>query len=214
MEKDGNTLDPVNTAKFMAPYAASGLFTFDSSSYGTFAAGAGLTSTNGVLDVGAGTGITVNANDVQLKNAGSLTTNSLTKWDGTQLVNSVVSDNGTTVASTLPLTVTGGIFATGNITGSNISGSGAVSGLTLSSATTVIAGSNISAASGYIKAGSPVGAPDTPGAVEGLLGYFTSATVGTLGVSGNATITGDLTVAGTASFNNTTSLLIADKFVY
>ena len=29
MEKDGNTLDPVNTAKFMAPYAASGLFTFD-----------------------------------------------------------------------------------------------------------------------------------------------------------------------------------------
>ena len=29
MEKDGNTLDPVATAKFMAPYAASGLFTFD-----------------------------------------------------------------------------------------------------------------------------------------------------------------------------------------
>jgi hypothetical protein len=203
----------LSSTAYLGYNQSTGNFTFDSGSYGTFAAGAGLTSTNGVLDVGAGTGITVNANDVQLKNAGSLTTNSLTKWDGTQLVNSVVSDNGTTVASTLPLTVTGGIFATGNITGSNISGSGAVSGLTLSSATTVIAGSNISAASGYIKAGSPVGAPDTPGAVEGLLGYFTSATVGTLGVSGNATITGDLTVAGTASFNNTTSLLIADKFV-
>ena len=203
----------LSSTAYLGYNQSTGNFTFDSGSYGTFAAGAGLTSTNGVLDVGAGTGITVNANDVQLKNAGSLTTNSLTKWDGTQLVNSVVSDNGTTVASTLPLTVTGGIFATGNITGSNISGSGAVSGLTLSSATTVIAGSNISAASGFIKAGSPVGAPDTPGAVEGLLGYFTSATVGTLGVSGNATITGDLTVAGTASFNNTTSLLIADKFV-
>jgi len=203
----------LSSTAYLGYNQSTGNFTFDSGSYGTFAAGAGLTSTNGVLDVGAGTGITVNANDVQLKNAGSLTTNSLTKWDGTQLVNSVVSDNGTTVASTLPLTVTGGIFATGNITGSNISGSGAVSGATLSSATTVIAGSNISAASGFIKAGSPVGAPDTPGAVEGLLGYFTSATVGTLGVSGNATITGDLTVAGTASFNNTTSLLIADKFV-
>jgi len=203
----------LSSTAYLGYNQSTGNFTFDSGSYGTFAAGAGLTSTNGVLDVGAGTGITVNANDVQLKNAGSLTTNSLTKWDGTQLVNSVVSDNGTTVASTLPLTVTGGIFATGNITGSNISGSGAVSGLTLASATTVIAGSNISAASGFIKAGSPVGAPDTPGAVEGLLGYFTSATVGSLGVSGNATITGDLTVAGTASFNNTTSLLIADKFV-
>jgi len=203
----------VSATAYLGYNTSTGNFTFDSGSYGTFAAGAGLTSTNGVLDVGAGTGITVNANDVQLKNAGSLTTNFLTKWDGTQLVNSVVSDNGTTVTSTLPLTVTGGIFASGNITGSAISGSGAVSGLTLASATTVTAGSNVLAANGYIKAGSPVGAPDTPGAVEGLLGYFTSATVGTLGVSGNATITGDLTVAGTASFNNTTSLLIADKFV-
>lgn len=203
----------LSSTAYLGYNTSTGNFTFDSGSYGTFAAGAGLTSTNGVLDVGAGTGITVNANDVQLKNAGSLTSNFLTKWDGTQLVNSVVSDNGTTVSSTLPLTVTGGIFATGNITGSNISGSGAVTGLALISATTVTAGSNVLAASGYIKAGTPAGAPDTPGAVEGTLGYFTSATIGTLGVSGNAAITGDLTVAGTASFNNTTSLLIADKFV-
>jgi len=192
---------------------STGNFTFDSASYGTFAAGAGLDSTNGVLAVGAGTGITVNANDVQLKNAGSLTTNFLTKWDGTQLVNSVVSDNGTVVSSTLPLNVTGGIFATGNITGSAISGSGAVSGLTLSSATTVTAGSNVLASSGYIKAGTPAGAPDSPGAVEGSLGYFTNLSVpGSASISGNLTVTGDLSVAGTASFNNTTSLLIADKF--
>ena len=202
----------LSSTAYLGYNQSTGNFTFDSGSYGTFAAGAGLTSTNGILAVGAGTGITVNANDVQLKNAGSLSTNFLTKWDGTQLVNSVVSDNGTAVSSTLPLTVTGNIFATGNITGSAISGSGAVSGLTLSSATTVTAGSNILASSGYIKAGTPAGAPDTPGAVEGLLGYFTSATIGTLGVSGDATISGDLTVAGTASFSNTTSLLIADKF--
>ena len=202
----------LSSTAYLGYNTSTGNFTFDSGSYGTFAAGAGLTSTNGVLAVGAGTGITVNANDVQLKNAGSLTTNFLTKWDGTQLVNSVVSDNGTIVTSTLPLTVTGGIFATSAITGSAISGSGAVSGLTLSSATTVTAGSNVLATSGYITAGSPAGAPNTLGAVQGALGYFTSATIGTLGVSGNATISGDLTVAGTASFSNTTSLLIADKF--
>lgn len=204
--------EKLSATAYLGYNQSTGNFTFDSASYGTFAAGAGLTSTNGVLAVGAGTGITVNANDVQLKNAGSLSTNFLTKWDGTQLVNSVVSDNGTVVSSTLPLTVTGGIFATSAITGSAISGSGAVSGLTLSSATTVTAGSNVLAANGYIKAGTPPGAPDSPGAVEGLLGYFTSATIGTLGVSGDATISGDLTVAGTASFSNTTSLLIADKF--
>ena len=204
--------EKLSATAYLGYNQSTGNFTFDSGSYGTFAAGAGLTSTNGVLAVGAGTGITVNANDVQLKNAGSLTTNFLTKWDGTQLVNSVVSDNGTVVSSTLPLTVTGGIFATSAITGSAISGSGAVSGLTLSSATTVTAGTNILASNGYIKAGTPPGAPDSPGAVEGLLGYFTSATIGSLGVSGDATISGDLTVAGTASFSNTTSLLIADKF--
>jgi hypothetical protein len=35
----------------------------------------------------------------------------------------------------------------------------------------------------------------------------------TLSVTGNATISGDLTVAGTASFSNQTSLLIADRFI-
>jgi hypothetical protein len=203
----------LSAAAYLGYDSATGGFTFDSGSYGTFAAGDGLTSTNGIFAVGAGTGITVNANDVQLKNAGSLTTNFLTKWDGTQLVNSVVSDNGTVVSSTLPLNVTGGIFATSAITGSAISGSGAVSGLTLSSATTVTAGSNILASSGYIKAGTPAGAPDSPGAVEGVLGYFTNLMIpGSASISGDAIITGNLTVAGTASFNNSTSLLIADKF--
>lgn len=35
----------------------------------------------------------------------------------------------------------------------------------------------------------------------------------TLTVTGNTTITGDLSVAGTASFTNTTNLLVADKFI-
>jgi hypothetical protein len=49
---------------------STGVFTFDSGSYGTFAAGGGLASTNGVLAVGAGDGISVAADAVSL-NTGS-----------------------------------------------------------------------------------------------------------------------------------------------
>ena len=168
------------------------------------------------LAVGAGTGITVNANDIQLKNAGSLTNNVLTRWDSSngQLVDSAVTDNGTTVSISRPVSVTGGIFASGALTGSAVSSSGDITGNTLSSATTIAAGTNITAASGYITAGSPAGAPNTTGAIQGSTGYFTNLTIpGSASISGNVSITGDLSVAGTASFNNTTSLLIADKFV-
>ena len=51
------------------------------------------------LAVGAGSGIAVAADSVALKNAGSLTNNTLTKWDSgnTQLVDSGVTDDGTTI---------------------------------------------------------------------------------------------------------------------
>ena len=76
-------------------------------------AGAGLTGGGAdgsvTLTVGAGTGITVNADDVQIKNAGSLTNNTLSKWDSTngQFVNSSITDDGTTVTIGANLTVTG-----------------------------------------------------------------------------------------------------------
>ena len=75
-------------------------------------AGAGLTgggdiTTSRTFTVGAGTGITVNADDVALAGAGSLTANTLTKWNGSQLVNSTITDNGTTVTIGGNLTVNG-----------------------------------------------------------------------------------------------------------
>jgi hypothetical protein len=76
-------------------------------------AGAGLTGGGAdgsvTITVGAGTGITVNADDVQIKNAGSLTGNTLSKWDSTngQFVNSSITDDGTTVTIGANLTVTG-----------------------------------------------------------------------------------------------------------
>jgi hypothetical protein len=82
----------------------------------TYTAGAGLTGGGTValggsatLTVGAGTGITVNADDVQLKNAGALTNNTVTKWDSGngQLVNSIITDDGSTVTIGGNLTVNG-----------------------------------------------------------------------------------------------------------
>lgn len=82
----------------------------------TYTAGAGLTGGGTVdlggsatLTVGAGTGITVNADDVALKNAGSLNNNAVTKWDSSngQLVNSIVTDDGSTVTIAGNLDVNG-----------------------------------------------------------------------------------------------------------
>lgn len=80
----------------------------------TVTAGAGMTGGGAVvlgatttLNVIAGTGITVNADSVELKGSGSLTSTAYTKWNGTQLVDALVSDDGTTVTVAGNLTVTG-----------------------------------------------------------------------------------------------------------
>lgn len=80
----------------------------------TLTAGAGLTGGGDItasrtFTVGAGTGITVNADDVALAGAGSLSANTLTKWNGSQLVNSTITDDGTTVTIGANLTVNGNV---------------------------------------------------------------------------------------------------------
>ena len=79
--------------------------------------GGGTLTSNVTLNIGAGTGITVNVDDIALKNAGSLTNNKVLKWDGTQLTNTNITDNGTlvTIGSTIKL---GGIQDSTNSTGS------------------------------------------------------------------------------------------------
>lgn len=102
-------------------------------------AGAGLTKTSVVgegqtvdLGVGAGIGITVNADDVQLKNGGSLTDNTIMGWDNTndQLVNSPITYSGNDVDVAGDLTVTG----------NDIKSSGGTTALTLSGANVTVAG--------------------------------------------------------------------------
>jgi hypothetical protein len=92
----------------------------------TVTAGAGLITGGSVslggsvtLNAGAGTGIAVNADDIALKNAGSLTANLLTKWDSAngQLVNSSITDVGgiVTVAAGLEVGAPTGVASAGQI---------------------------------------------------------------------------------------------------
>jgi hypothetical protein len=212
------------TTDFFFVSSSSGLVKITYANVVTDLAGAGLVSADGgdSLAVGAGTGITVNADDVQLKNAGSLTNNVLTKWDSSngQLVNSGLTDDGTNLGIARNTSVTGFLSATGAITGSAVSASGTVQGLVVSAAQSITAGSfiqagtNITAPSGYISAGSPAGAPNSIGAVQGQVGFFnTLAVTGGGSIGGNLTVTGDLTVAGTASFTNVDNLTVKDKFI-
>lgn len=95
----------------------------------TYSAGSGLTGGGEValggsatLTVGAGTGITVNDDDVQLKNAGSLTDDKILLWDATggQLSDSIIQQSGTSIGinTTAPeaeLHVIGAANSIGNV---------------------------------------------------------------------------------------------------
>ena len=69
----------------------------------------GFTNTDTGAGLGAGPGITLNSGDFEIKNASALTDQALMKWDSAnaQLVNSVISDNGTDVTIDGNLNVTG-----------------------------------------------------------------------------------------------------------
>jgi hypothetical protein len=97
-----------------SPVALAATITANSIILGTYTSGdyvASITSGNGLtggttgegstptLAVGAGEGITVNADDVALKNGTNLTNNKVLKWDDTngQLTNTIITENGTSV---------------------------------------------------------------------------------------------------------------------
>lgn len=82
----------------------------------TVVAGAGLVNGGAValgssvtLNVGAGEGITVNADDIALKNGTNLSNNAVLKWDNTnnQLTNGIMTDDGSTVTIAGNLDVNG-----------------------------------------------------------------------------------------------------------
>lgn len=168
-----------------------------------FSSGNFVDSTEVDFIVTAGSSVTANLNSGSIINS--------------KLVNSSVTVGSTAIPLGSSATTIIGLssLTSTNITGSAISASGALNGNIITAGTTVNAGTNIFAPTGYIQAGtlSPPG-PNSIGAVQGQIGFFnTLSTTGDLTVTGNATVTGNLTVSGTASFQNTTNLLVADKFV-
>ena len=206
-------------------------------------AGGGLTgdssTTNGAfsatLAVGAGTGITVNANDVAIKNAANLSHFYLTKWDalgGNQLASSVIADDGTDAFVYGALDVSGGftvatdkfvVTAAGNVTAAGtlgVSGNTTLGGtLGVTGATTL---SSTLAVTGATTLSSTLSAGDTTLAsleVTGTISTGTnldvhgdgvfggSLTVGTtLEVGGATTLSDTLSVAGTATLSSDLSV--------
>jgi len=100
-------------------------------------AGAGLTKSFSAsegqtvdLAIGEGTGITVNADSVQIKNASNLSNTTVTGWNNGQLENSPVTYSGNDVSVAGDLTVTG----------NDIKSSGGTTAITLNGSDVTIAG--------------------------------------------------------------------------
>jgi hypothetical protein len=209
------TTTPINgSGDIVATTAASGLShsgSFSGSFQGNFVGIADLP------DLTQGAGISSFTYDgsttatVAVSGAANLTTNNITKWTGDAFAPSSLDDNGTVVSGTSSIQLSGASSSlTGSFTGS-FSGDG--SGLT--GLPTVL---NTSGSTGN-------GSVDLLTQTLSILGTAneieTSASGQsiTIGLPDDVTITGDLvvqqnlTVFGTASFQQTTNLEVADRFV-
>ena len=108
-------------------------------------AGAGLVKTSTLgegqtvdLAIGAGTGITINADDVEIKNSANLTDATVMAWDDSngQLVDAPITYSGSTVTTGGDLVTTGDLTVTGN----DIKSSTGATVFTLSAANATAAG--------------------------------------------------------------------------
>ena len=130
-------------------------------------AGAGLTKTSSAsegqtvdLAVGAGVGITVNADDIELKNSGALTDATVMAWNDTagQLTDAPITYSGSDVTTGGSLTTTGDLTVGGNdiksnggttvfsLSGANATAAGnfVINGdLTVSGSTTTVSTTNV-----------------------------------------------------------------------
>lgn len=150
---------------------------------------------------------------VAISGAAQLTNNIVTKWDSGagKFVDSSLTDNGTTISGTTSLELTGASSKlTGSFTGS-FTGDG--SGLT-----GVAANLNFSGSTGN----GTVALKTQTFVIAGTANEIETSAAGqtiTIGLPNDVTITGDLvvnndlTVLGTASFQNTQNLQVADRFI-
>lgn len=210
------------------------LGTYTSGDYvASVSSGAGLTGgTTGegstpTLAVGAGEGITVNADDVALKNGTNLSNNTVLKWNNTdnQLTNSSITDDGSTVALTGNLQVGGSI--TGTATTATRSTQVDTTATTTSSdyyltfvddatsqtGETIRVDSGIKYNPGTDTLTVPVIKTGTINASDGSPAITINDVSGNVSVASSLTVTGDLTVLGSQTIVNTTELKVEDNLI-
>jgi hypothetical protein len=159
---------------------------------------------------------------VAVSGAAQLSSNAITKWDLTdgKFVDSSLTDNGTTITGTTSLQLSGAASSlTGSFTGSFI-GNGAgltniPNGALDNSTITLAAGTNGSGGPDPVSLGETLTVNGTNNEIDIVIG----ANALTIGLPADVTISQDLTVnrnltvLGTASFQNTTNLEVADRFI-
>lgn len=179
------------------------------------------------LAVGAGEGITVNVDDVALKNGTNLSANTVLKWDNTdnQLTNSSITDDGSTVALTGNLQVGGSI--TGTATTATRSTQVDTTATTTSSdyyltfvddatsqtGETIRVDSGIKYNPGTDTLTVPVIKTGTINASDGSAAITINDVSGNVSVASSLTVTGDLTVLGSQTIVNTTELKVEDNLI-
>lgn len=162
------------------------------------------------------------AQTVAVSGAAQLSSNAITKWNSTdgKFVNSSLTDNGSTLTGTTSIQLTG---ASSNLSGS-FSGSFAGNGAALNSIpNAALNNSTITIAAGTNGTGGPdavaLGETLTINGVNSEIDIVVGTNAVTIGLPSDVTISQDLTVSrnltvlGTASFQNTTNLDVADRFI-
>ena len=214
------------TGNIVATTGATGLSasgSFSGSFQGNFV------GTTDLPDLTQGAGITAFTYDgsstatVAVSGASALSTNNISKWTGAAFANSSLTDNGTTITGTTSIQLTG---ANSNLSGSfsgSFQGDGSgLTGLTLvfpTTAKTDLASTDQffinDGANKYVTYGSLL--TDLAGTnlvVEGTDSLALANTItGDKTFSNSVVISENLTVLGTASFQNTTNLEVSDRFV-
>jgi hypothetical protein len=153
------------------------------------------------------------AQTVAVSGAAQLSDNAITKWNNTdgKFVNSSITDNGSTITGATSIQLTG---ASSVITGS-FTGSFAGDGSNLTGIATVLA---VSGSTGNGSVNLKTQALSIAGTANEIETSMASQTL-TIGLPNDVTIGQDLivsrnlTVQGTASFQNTQNLEVADRFI-
>jgi len=153
---------------------------------------------------------------VSVSGAAQLSDNAVTKWNDTdgKFVNSSLTDNGTTITGATSIQLTGAnSILTGSFSGSFV-GTTNLPDLTEGAGITAFIYDGSTTANVAVSGASAL----TTNRVTKWTGdAFADTSISdngtTVTITNDAVFTGDITVQGTASFQNTENLLVADRFV-